>query len=117
MQDIYAALCCDAEVVVFQNHTECHKGFLTVVANLITKGESPLAGRYVLQNGRLIDAGTALVPDAVASLSARSKYLVLFTELAPPRALPIRSARRCWPRWRMCARRAPRPRRCARLPK
>lgn len=85
LQDVYAALCCDAEVVVFQNHTECHKGFLTVVANLITKGESPLAGRYVLQNGRLIDAGTALVPDAVASLSARSKYLVLFTELAPAR--------------------------------
>ena len=85
LQDVYAALCCDAEVVVFQNHTECHKGFLTVVANLITKGESPLAGRYVLQNGRLIDAGTALVPDAVASLSARSKYLVLFTGLAPAR--------------------------------
>ena len=85
LQDVYAALCSDAEVVVFQNHTECHKGLLAVVANLFSQGESPLAGRYVLQNGRLIDAGTALVPDAVASLSARGKYLVLFTELAPAR--------------------------------
>ena len=81
LQDIYAALCCDAEVVVFQNHDACHKGLLHVVSNLITQGESPLAGRYVLQNGRLVDAGNALVPDAVARLEARGKYLVLFTHL------------------------------------
>ena len=50
---------------------------------------TPLAGRYVMQNGRLIDAGGALVTDAVGALTPRGKYLVLLDE-APVAAVRLR---------------------------
>ena len=80
LQDLYMALASDAEVLAFTHYENCHSGFLTVLANLVQRGASPLANRYVLQNGRLVDAGTALVSDAVSALTPRGKYLVFVTE-------------------------------------
>ena len=80
LQDLYAALAGDAEVVVFDHYEACHSGFLNVLSELVTEGKSPLQSRYVLQNGRLIDAGGALVSDAVSALTPRGKYLVFFSE-------------------------------------
>jgi AAA+ superfamily predicted ATPase len=80
LQDVYMALSSDAEIVAFTNYEKCSAGFLTVLANLIQKGESPLTSRYVMQSGRLIDAGTALVSDAVSEITPRGKYLVIMTE-------------------------------------
>ncbi|MEG1380898.1 MAG: AAA family ATPase [Ruthenibacterium sp.] len=79
LQDLYMALAGDAEIVAFSHYESCHSGFLTALANLVQRGKSPLANRYVLQNGRLVDAGTALVSDAVSALTPRGKYLVFVT--------------------------------------
>ena len=65
---------------MFEHYERCQPAFLTVLSNLVQRGKSPLAGRYVLQNGRLVDAGNALVTDAVGALTPRGKYLVLLSE-------------------------------------
>ena len=80
LQDLYMALAAKGDIVVFENYERCQPAFLTVLANLVQRGKSPLAGRYVMQNGRLIDAGSALVTDAVGALTPRGKYLVLLDE-------------------------------------
>ena len=80
LQDLYMALASDAEVVAFLNYENCHSGLLSVLSDLVRQGKSPLSNRYVLQNGRLIEAGNALVSDAVSALTPRGKYLVLVTE-------------------------------------
>ncbi len=80
LQDLYMALAAKGDMVVFEQYERCHPAFLTVLANLVERGKSPLAGRYVMQNGRLIDAGTALVTDAVGAITPRGKYLVLLSE-------------------------------------
>lgn len=80
LQDLYMALAAKGDIVAFENYERCQPAFLTVLANLVQRGKSPLAGRYVMQNGRLIDAGSALVTDAVGALTPRGKYLVLLDE-------------------------------------
>lgn len=74
------ALAAKGDIVVFEHYERCQPAFLTVLSNLVQRGKSPLAGRYVLQNGRLVDAGNALVTDAVGALTPRGKYLVLLSE-------------------------------------
>lgn len=80
LQDLYMALAGAAELVVFTRYEACHAGFLNVLRALVQTGKSPLSARYVLQNGRLIDVGTALVQDAVSELTPRGKYLIFLTE-------------------------------------
>ena len=80
LQDLYMALAARGDIVVFEHYERCQPAFLTVLSNLVQRGKSPLAGRYVLQNGRLVDAGNALVTDAVGALTPRGKYLVLLSE-------------------------------------
>lgn len=80
LQDLYMALAGAAEIVVFTRYEACHTGFLNVLRALVQTGKSPLSTRYVLQNGRLIDVGTALVQDAVSELTPRGKYLLFLTE-------------------------------------
>ncbi len=80
LQDLYGALASDAEVVAFEHYESCHIGFLTVLSELVADGKSPLKSRYVLQNGRLVDAGGALVANAVSALTPRGKYLVFISE-------------------------------------
>lgn len=80
LQDLYMALAAKGDLVVFEHYERCQPAFLSVLANLVERGKSPLAGRYVMQNGRLVDAGSALVTDAVGALTPRGKYLVLLAE-------------------------------------
>lgn len=80
LQDLYMALAAKGDIVVFEHYERCQPAFLTVLSNLVQRGKSPLAGRYVLQNGRLVDAGNALVTDAVGALTPRGKYLVLLSD-------------------------------------
>ncbi len=79
LQDLYAALAGPNILLVFEHYEQCHPAFLTVLASLVMAGKSPLAGRYVLQNGRLIEAGTALVTNAVGALEVKNKYLVFMS--------------------------------------
>ncbi len=79
LQDLYAALAGPNILLAFEHYEQCHPAFLTVLSSLVMTGKSPLAGRYVLQNGRLIDAGTALVTNAVGALEVKNKYLVFLS--------------------------------------
>lgn len=81
LQDLYAALHAPGEIVAFENYADCHPGFLKVLSDLCCKGAAPLSTRYVVNNaGYLVDAGTALVPGAVASIDPCGKYLIFFSE-------------------------------------
>ncbi|MEG2931318.1 MAG: AAA family ATPase, partial [Ruthenibacterium sp.] len=85
LQDLYMALASSAEIVAFTRYDVCHSGFLGVLSALVQRGKSPLANRYVLQNDRLLDVGTALVQDAVSELTPRGKYLVFVTDRPLPK--------------------------------
>lgn len=80
LQDLYMALAAKGDIVAFEHYDRCQPAFLTVLSNLVRDGKSPLSGRYVMQNGRLVDAGGALVTDAVGALTPRGKYLALLDE-------------------------------------
>ncbi len=81
LQDLYAALHAPGEIVAFENYADCHPGFLKVLSDLCVRGSAPLSARYVVNNaGYLVDAGTALVPGAVASIDPCGKYLIFFSE-------------------------------------
>lgn len=83
LQDLYAALNDKSGILAFDHYEGCHPSFLRLLACLVQDGAAPLGSRYVLQKGILVDAGTALVADAVKSLPARGKYLVFFSEKGP----------------------------------
>lgn len=83
LQDLYRAFAAPGDMVVFENYERCHAGFLAAVSDLVREGSHALPGRYVEQNGRLIDATGALVKDAVSALTPRGKYLVLLTDKSP----------------------------------
>lgn len=79
LQDLFGALNAPGEILAFDEYEQCHPAFLQLLAQLALTGSAPLDSRYVLQKGMLVDAGTALVPNAVSRLSARGKYLVFFS--------------------------------------
>lgn len=79
IQDMFAALESKAAVILFENYDKCHKSLLTMLANLTLEGAIRLSARYVLQKGILVDAGTALVPNAISTLNCNGQYLVFMT--------------------------------------
>jgi hypothetical protein len=79
LQDLYAALHAPGEILVLENYESCHAGFLKVLSDLAVRGEAPLSSRYLVKDGILVDAGTALVPGAVGSLTPCGKYLIFFS--------------------------------------
>ena len=79
LQDLYAALQSDAEVLAFENYEGCAPGYLNMLATLAMDGTLALSSRYVLQRGILVDVGTALAPGAIGELKAGGKYFVFFS--------------------------------------
>ncbi len=80
LQDLYSALKSGAAVLAFEEYEKAPLAVLSMVSRLFLTGELPLSGRYAQQKGMLVDTGSALVPDAVSSLSAQGRYLLLLTE-------------------------------------
>jgi len=80
LQDLYMALQGEGEVLIFDGYENCHPAFLGQLADLVMQGRIRLSTRYVLQKGRLLDAGNALTPDAVGSITPRGKYLVFISQ-------------------------------------
>ena len=80
LQDLYMALAAKGDIVVFEHYERCQPAFLTVLSIWCSGAKARWPERYVLQNGRLVDAGNALVTDAVGALTPRGKYLVLLSE-------------------------------------
>ena len=79
LQDLYAALQSEAEVLAFENYEGCAPGYLNMLATLAMDGTLALSSRYVLQRGILVDVGTALAPGAIGELKAGGKYFVFFS--------------------------------------
>ena len=79
LQDLYAALQSDAEVLAFDHYEGCAANYLKMLATLAIDGNLALSSRYVLQRGILVDVGTALAPGAVGELQAGGKYFVFFS--------------------------------------
>ena len=79
LQDLYAALQSDSEVLAFDNYEGCAANYLNMLATLAIDGTLALSNRYVLQRGILVDVGTALAPGAVGELQAGGKYFVFFS--------------------------------------
>ena len=80
LQDLYAALQAPGELLLFEHYEQCHPGFLNLLADLAIRGRAQLNSRYLVREGILVDAGTALAPGTVGSLTPRSKYLIFFSE-------------------------------------
>ena len=80
LQDLYAALHAPGEIVIFEHYESCHPGFLKTLSDLAVKGSAPLSSRYLVNmEGILVDAGTALAPGAVSSITPCGKYLIFFS--------------------------------------
>ena len=80
LQDLYAALHAPGEIVIFEHYESCHPGFLKTLSDLAVKGSAPLSSRYLVnKEGILVDAGTALAPGAVSSITPCGKYLIFFS--------------------------------------
>ena len=79
LQDLYAALQSDAEVLAFDHYEGCAANYLNMLSTLAIEGTLSLASRYVLQRGILVDVGTALAPGAIGELTAGGKYFVFFS--------------------------------------
>ena len=68
------------EIVIFEHYESCHAAFLKTLADLAVKGSAPLSSRYLVnKEGILVDAGTALAPGAVSSITPCGKYLIFFS--------------------------------------
>jgi AAA+ superfamily predicted ATPase len=76
IQDLYSALRSRASVVLFENFSACNVALLGRLGDLVSKGESMLSERYVMQNGQLVGVNNALAGETVGSLKASGKYLV-----------------------------------------
>lgn len=79
LQDLYAALSAPGSILAFDHYEACHPACLTLLAALVVRGRAELSSRYVVQKGVLVEAGTALVPNAVSHLTPRGKFLVFFS--------------------------------------
>ena len=80
LQDLYAALHAPGEIVIFEHYESCHPSFLKTLSDLAVKGSAPLSSRYLVnKEGILVDAGTALAPGAVSSITPCGKYLIFFS--------------------------------------
>ena len=80
LQDLYAALHAPGEIVIFEHYESCHPGFLKTLSDLAVKGSAPLSSRYLVnKEGILVDAGAALAPGAVSSITPCGKYLIFFS--------------------------------------
>ena len=79
LQDLYAALESDAEVLALDHYEDCASAYLNMLATLCIEGSLALSSRYVLQRGILVDVGTALAPGAIGELHAGGKYFVFFS--------------------------------------
>ncbi len=71
LQDLYAALQSDAEVLAFEHYESCAANYLNMLSTLAMDGTLALSSRYVLQRGILVDVGTALAPGAIGEAAGR----------------------------------------------
>ena len=80
IQDIYAASCAPAEVIVIEQAEALYPPFLNQLMKLCQNEEVTLNKRYVLNKGKqLVEAGSSLVTQTVSTLKLTNKYIVFLT--------------------------------------
>ncbi len=79
LQDLFGATQSKDEVIIFENYDKCHKSLLGNVKEVVLAGKVQLGSRYANQKGMLIDVGTALVSNAISSVSCEGKYIIFLT--------------------------------------
>ncbi len=76
LQDLYAALQSESNIILFEKFQDCHISYLSYLSDLVIKGECYLQDRYMLQQGQLINASNAFTKMSVSTFNAAGKYLV-----------------------------------------
>lgn len=80
IQDLYAASCASAEVIVIEQAEALYPPFLNQLMKLCQNEEVTLNKRYVLNKGKqLVEAGSSLVTQTVSTLKLTNKYIVFLT--------------------------------------
>ena len=87
LQDLYSALLQKSPVLIFDRIETCLPAFAQTLCSLARTGEHRLSSRYLMQNGRLIDAGGALAANPVSSVSAADKFLIFISTLKPSKII------------------------------
>ncbi len=76
LQDLYAALNSNSQVILFENFRDCHISYLSYVNDLVIRGECYLQDRYILLRGQLVNVSNSFAKETVSTFSASGKYLV-----------------------------------------
>lgn len=76
LQDCYSISVSKAEVIVIENAEACYTPFLNQLFQLCQDLPLPLSKRYVLNKGQLVEASSALVSQAISTLTWKNKYVV-----------------------------------------
>ena len=80
IQDMYAASCAEAEVIVIEQAEAMYPPFLNQLMKLCQNEEVTLNKRYVLNKGKqLVEANSSLVTQTVSTLKLTDKYIVFLT--------------------------------------
>lgn len=96
IQDLYSASRSRAQVILLEQAEAMAPTLFNQLVQLCQQGQIALNKRYVEQQGRLMEAGSSLVSQAVASLNIGGRYLVFMTEdnRALMRQFPLSLAQR-----------------------
>lgn len=96
IQDLYSASRSRAQVILVEQAEAMAPTLFNQLVQLCQQGQIALNKRYVEQQGRLMEAGSSLVSQAVASLDIGGRYLVFMTEdnRALMRQFPLSLAQR-----------------------
>ncbi len=96
IQDLYSASRSRAQVILVEQAEAMAPTLFNQLVQLCQQGQIALNKRYVEQQGRLMEAGSSLVSQAVASLNIGGRYLVFMTEdnRALMRQFPLSLAQR-----------------------
>ena len=96
IQDLYSASRSRAQVILVEQVEAMAPTLFNQLVQLCQQGQIALNKRYVEQQGRLMEAGSSLVSQAVASLNIGGRYLVFMTEdnRALMRQFPLSLAQR-----------------------
>ena len=83
LADLYAALAAASDAVLFEHHEQACTETVQVVSELACTGSCRLDARYVVQNGMLVDVGSALAKGTSDTLRASGKYFIFVADDEP----------------------------------
>ena len=89
LQDLFSAIKSKNDVIVFENVEYCYPAYLTMIADVLTKGKVALKNRYVVNNQQLVSTNNALMDQTVSVLEVNGKYLVCLSSLSKEKLVDL----------------------------